>query len=316
MWKPIRVSLSGSGFRFPALIGALAAVYDNGFKPIQLVGTSGGAIVAALLASGMEVYGSGSGPDMIGLMRCFPKQKPLLHYSPLAIFNMGLCNGKRLTGYLANYLGELKFKDMKIDLLITAADISRSELVIFSRDRTPEVRVLDAVRASIAVPFLYTPVKYQERWLVDGGVCNGMPIEYLKSGDEVLRLGLKLVSSQPPLSPGIKFFPEILERTIALLMASSDNAHIDFGRITGAIFSLIDTGSTPSFEPKLSPTVIERLFTSGYEKTAQVLKAYQHIAFTNQSRAIHLSGASQLDEVCRLTNAHLHSQLLHTYAKP
>lgn len=53
--KPIRVALSGSGFRLGAHIGALQAIEDAGYTVIELAGTSGGSIVASLYASGVPL---------------------------------------------------------------------------------------------------------------------------------------------------------------------------------------------------------------------------------------------------------------------
>ena len=55
MMKPIRVALSGSGFRLGAQLGALQAISDAGFEIVQIAGASGGSIVAALFASGMSL---------------------------------------------------------------------------------------------------------------------------------------------------------------------------------------------------------------------------------------------------------------------
>ena len=55
MKKPIRVALSGSGFKFPAHVGALHAIRDAGYEVIEIAGTSGGSIVASLAAVGMDL---------------------------------------------------------------------------------------------------------------------------------------------------------------------------------------------------------------------------------------------------------------------
>lgn len=83
----------------------------------------------------------------------------------------GLLRGKRVTSLLKSILGDLSFPDLKLQFASVATDIVSGEQVVLASGS-----VLDAVRASISVPGIFTPVRVGGRHLVDGGLVNEVPV--------------------------------------------------------------------------------------------------------------------------------------------
>ncbi len=88
--------------------------------------------------------------------------------------------GKKFDGHKDTVV---RFKHLKIPLAILAADIDRGSVVVYSSYKNPEVSVMDAVRQSMSIPFVFEP-QGSKRQLVDGGVFSNFPIWlFTKAGD-------------------------------------------------------------------------------------------------------------------------------------
>ena len=152
-------------------------------RPAVIAGTSMGAIVGALYASGMSareirevierrlILKNDTWRDVIekreDLLKWVSAFKPDFSGS-------GLINAQ---GILNSLLSEIKvdsFEDLEIPLLVVAADYWSAEEVIFERGE-----LLPAIRASMAVPGVFSPVSIEGRILVDGGVVNLVPYDLL-----------------------------------------------------------------------------------------------------------------------------------------
>ncbi|MGC8732864.1 MAG: patatin-like phospholipase family protein, partial [Halothiobacillaceae bacterium] len=88
----------------------------------------------------------------------------------------GLIAGERLMGALAGLLGDADLADCRIPFAAVATDLETGQ-----ERWLREGRVLDAVRASIALPILFSPVRYEDTWLVDGGLVNPVPVSLCRA---------------------------------------------------------------------------------------------------------------------------------------
>jgi len=98
-------------------------------------------------------------------------------------------------------LGERTFEDLRIPLALVAVDVNSQREVVLRHGR-----VVDAVRATIAVPGLFTPVERDGQLLVDGGVLNNLPADVARSmgADVVIAVD---VHSDEPATPYFKLHP-------------------------------------------------------------------------------------------------------------
>jgi NTE family protein len=222
----------GGGMRAIAHIGALAVAEAQGYRWVNVAGTSAGAIVAALVAAGYsaaELYQIMSELDY----RRFADELPhdLLHLHDLLtfLFRMGLHSGDYLETFLREKLrarGVQQFGDLRLEerqaaanpflryrLNVIAADITRGRMLRLPYDleASPAGYGLDpdrldvawAVRMSAGIPFFYVPVRLMHRdgsisYIVDGGLLSDFPLflfERHEDGGRATRptLGFRLV---------------------------------------------------------------------------------------------------------------------------
>lgn len=186
MSYPIRLALSGSGFLAPIHVGAICALLDNDFDIVEVAGTSGGSIAAALLATGK----SSSQLKQVSLE---PLPADILSFNLTALFQQGYCTGEVMHKWLLSTIGDETFKDVNIPLHIVATDINAGSAYEFNKVSTPSTYLYDACRASASIPFVYSPAKVNGIKYCDGGMAVNLPIKYLIE-DSIPRLGIRVIS--------------------------------------------------------------------------------------------------------------------------
>lgn len=151
--------LSGGGARGFAHIGVLRVLERAGAKFDVVAGTSMGAILGSLYASGLsadELYELATATDWTDVVDLSLKS--------------GLLKGDRLAGFLAERL-PATFEELKLPFATVATDIESGEEVVMT-----EGDLVSAVRASAAFPGAFEPVHLAGRTLADGGIINNLPI--------------------------------------------------------------------------------------------------------------------------------------------
>ena len=159
----IGYALGGGGARGLSHIGVMKVLEEHGIYPDVIAGTSMGALVGALYASGLRAG------DIERALRLDLRRLAMLADVTWSL--SGLVKGKRVTAALESFLGDLTFADLKIPFACVATDIVNGQQIIMRSGP-----VITAVRASISVPGLFTPVKVRGRYLVDGGLVNMVPV--------------------------------------------------------------------------------------------------------------------------------------------
>jgi NTE family protein len=87
----------------------------------------------------------------------------------------GLIKGEKVKKLLIEWLGEATFSDTKIPLRTIATDIITGKQEVFSAGP-----LVDAVQASMAIPSMFKPIEYKDKILVDGGICNPVPVDIVR----------------------------------------------------------------------------------------------------------------------------------------
>ena len=159
----IGFALGGGVARGLYHIGVLKVLEKRGIVPDVIVGTSVGAVVGALYASGL----SASEIEQLALRIDWKRMALLVDFTlPLS----GLIQGNRMFSLLKSMLGSLSFSKLKYKFACVTTDIRTGEPVVLR-----EGSVVEAVRASISIPGIFNPVKIGRRYLVDGGLVNVVP---------------------------------------------------------------------------------------------------------------------------------------------
>ena len=114
----------------------------------------------------------------------------MIHDPRLFRLGLGVFSGSQLDKLYLHVVGDPDFSDLKIPLLITALDINTGEEVVFDRGN---VRM--AVRASLSIPGIFTPVAYQGRLLIDGSIADPVPVNPLVQKDIDIVLAVNVTPS-------------------------------------------------------------------------------------------------------------------------
>lgn len=162
--KKIGIALGGGGARGLAHIGVLKVFDEFGIHPDIISGTSIGAIVGALYAGGHK-------PAEIEHLVLSLNWKKLISLVDMAIPVSGLFHGNRVVSLLKSIIGDLEFNQLRCNFSCVATDIVNGEQVILQ-----DGSLIEAVRASISLPGIFTPVLISGRHLVDGGLVNTVPV--------------------------------------------------------------------------------------------------------------------------------------------
>lgn len=263
--KPkIRVALSGSGTKAPAHVGALAAIENAGYEIVELAGTSGGALCAGLYACGMRAMAL---HDLVMEM----DWTPLMAVSPWSILSgKGYCSGNALLNFMTEQTRGRTFADLDVDLTIMASDVSNEVPYRFDRQLTPNTAIALAGRASASIPIVFAPVLIGDAVLMDGGMVVNLPVDLL-SVDSIPRIGIELTAKCEPLKPGHHGLNKVVPHLIDLMIESTEDAHIQIGKLQGAVVAQVETGFASSLDRKMVRATRERLYANGYAATAAAL---------------------------------------------
>lgn len=167
MRNNVALVLSGGGARGIAHIGVIEELEKQGFDIKSISGTSMGALVGGVYA--------------VGKMQEYKNWMYTLH--KLEVFNLvdftfsaqGLVKGDRVFRKMKEFIPDMNIEDLRIPYAAVAADIINNREVVITKGS-----VYDAIRASISIPTVFTPVKTDGGLLVDGGVVNNIPVNRVK----------------------------------------------------------------------------------------------------------------------------------------
>jgi len=168
--KPAIALVLGSGAaRGWAHIGVIHELAELGIQPDLVVGSSVGAVVAAAYASG----NLGSFEDWIsGLGRM-----DIIRLLDAKMTGGGLLQGNSLMSAISKRIGNPNIEDLDIPFACVATELQTGREVWLR-----EGLLLDACRASIALPGMFAPVRSSEdRWLLDGGLVNPVPVSLARA---------------------------------------------------------------------------------------------------------------------------------------
>jgi len=164
------LALSSGAAKGLAHIGVLKALTEKGVSIDMIAGSSMGALVGACYAREAEITAL---EELI--LKTDWKQLLRLADPNVALMFKGFIHGQKVKELLRTIIGDIKFKDLKIPLAVVTTDVNTGEEVIIK-----EGSVIEAVRASISIPAIFMPVKFKNRFLIDGGIINPVPIKVVK----------------------------------------------------------------------------------------------------------------------------------------
>lgn len=186
--RKVSLVIGSGGIKCTAALGLYQALQQADIEVARVVGCSGGALIGALIAWGVESERARS-----AVVKLWTKEV-MTHFNYPSVLQMVIPN---LVGFplkfslfredpmidsLREFFGDVSFDQMQIPLQMVAADAQDGSKVILETGD-----VVAAIRASIAIPILFGPTQLDGKWLVDGGCVDPLPIDVaIKEGDGLI----------------------------------------------------------------------------------------------------------------------------------
>lgn len=273
--RKVGLALSGGGARGLAHIGVLKVLEQAGVPVDFLAGTSMGGLIAAAYAAGLSPeFMEQEALRMASLRR-------LLALADPTMLQGGLFEGQKVREYLSDHLGDCTFDQLRLPLTLVSVDLNSGETVYLNQGR-----VADAVRATIALPGLFTPVERGGQLLVDGGLLNNLPTDVVRrmGADVVIAVDVasdkeathslsELLRRRRYIPNGLVETMEVLYRSLAVMMAESNRRRLE------------ETDPELIILPAIRPGVTA---LTGFTRAAEIIAAGEeaaHQALLNSSLA-------------------------------
>jgi NTE family protein len=167
MKRNIALVLSSGGARGCAHIGAIKVLKQNGFRITSVAGTSMGALVGGIYATGQ--------------LRQFEEWissldiREVLRLTDFSISKKGLVKGKRVIEKIKQIVPERNIEDLSVPFCAVATDIIEGTEALFTKGN-----LYEAIRASISIPTVFQPFRIGNRYYVDGGLTNPIPVNRVR----------------------------------------------------------------------------------------------------------------------------------------
>jgi NTE family protein len=326
--KPVDLVLSGGGVKFIGLVGAVVALMDGGYSIKRVSGVSAGSVVAAILAAGSN-DGQLTGEEVKELAFSVPLGKwrdagpvPYLGAAWGLLRETSMYRGDVAHDWIRSELKNLgvsSFGDLMLDedhlvegqrskLVVTVADLTAAQLVrlpwdyrrLYGLDPDDQF-VADAVRASMAIPFFYRPVKLTgasgaTSTLVDGGVLSNFPIDTFDRPDRkpprwptfgitVLPRPSEGIGAVMPALKPLRFFEQtaLLESLLTTMLAGHDQAHLSQPWVSARAI-VVESTNVGVLDFDAPRGRLEELYDNGYAAAQAFLSTWDWAAYLDRFR--------------------------------
>ena len=186
--KNVSLVLSGGGARGIAHIGVIEELEKQGFIIKSISGTSMGALVGG-------VYAVGKMQEYKNWMYKLDKLE-VFKLLDFAFSSQGLVRGERVFNKMKGFIPDMNIEELKINYAATAVDLISRKEIVFTKGS-----IFEAVRASVSIPTVFTPVELEDSLLVDGGVLNNIPISNVKRTDGDILIVVHVNADVPVYKP-------------------------------------------------------------------------------------------------------------------
>ncbi len=169
MAKPILgIALGGGAARGWAHIGVLKALAEAGLEPDVVAGTSIGAVAGACHLTGRL--------DALEEFACGLTRRRLFGFLDFNFGGSGLITGQRLSDKLQSHLEHVMIEQLDRKFVAVATELGTGHEIWLNKGS-----LVDALRASYALPGIFRPVKINGRWLIDGALVNPIPVSVCRA---------------------------------------------------------------------------------------------------------------------------------------
>jgi len=327
--KPADLVLEGGGVLGIAHVGAVSVFLEHGYRFERVAGTSAGAVVGSLIAAGMPrdrlrpVMDELKYRDLLD--RTNLAKVPIVGTPAAVLFKAGVCKGDRLREWLGKLLNDLDvetFEQLKLppDPRDGLEDYQRYKLVVITADVTSgriahlpwdyqrlygldpdKQRVVDAVRASMSIPYLFEPFKLRHATgtsrFVDGGVLSAFPIDAFDRRDGKQprwpTFGVKLIPPLPKadtkLLPWVRLLHRVpaahlFEQIAATMIVGHDQTYLDQPWVAKRAIQ-VDTDALNMFDFGIEKPARDFLYDHGRSAATGFLDTWDWVSYRDEYRA-------------------------------
>ena len=177
--KTISLVLGSGGARGYAHIGVIESLESKGYEIKAISGSSMGALIGGLYAAGkLEAYKEWVlSLDFIDTIKLVE----------ISLSDGGMVNIESVYKKIEELIGDIKIEELPVTYMAVASDIKNHKKIWFK-----EGKLIDAIRASIAIPTVFSPVVKNDMVLVDGGVMDPLPVDSVASLDADMTIAVNL----------------------------------------------------------------------------------------------------------------------------
>ncbi len=165
--KNVGLALGSGSARGWSHIGVLWALAEAGMEIRYVAGTSIGSLVGAAYAL-----------DRMDVLEDFARQldwKQIVSFLDVTFPRSGLIDGKKISDFFRSHVREIDIEELPLRYCAVATDLATGREVVLNKGD-----LIEAIRASISVPGIFTPVRENGRFLVDGGLVNPVPVSVVR----------------------------------------------------------------------------------------------------------------------------------------
>ncbi|KMY48724.1 patatin-like phospholipase family protein [Peribacillus loiseleuriae] len=282
----------GGGVRGIAFIGAIQAMEEEKVEWERLAGTSAGAVVAALLASGYKSYEIRDQLSEIDFSklrgRTILNRVPVLGTFLALMVHLGCYKNDYLETWMDSLLAEKGIKTFadlpKGKLKIIASDISNGQMLILPDDldryrMTPaDLKISTAVMMSTSLPFFFRPVIWKSKdrnksYILDGGLLSNFPIWIFDTDNPRFpTLGFHFVKNEVNINAVIPTPIHLFKNIFKTMLQAHDLRNMNKETIERTI--QIPTGDISATDFELNKDEIDFLYKTGYNSTKEFLSKW------------------------------------------
>lgn len=215
MKKPVIALALGSGTaRGLAHIGVIKVLVQNKIPIDIITGTSMGAVIGSLYANTLDI-------DKIENIALTTNNTKLIYMLDPS-FRVGLIKGKRIERFLKEYLGDASFDTLKLPFVAVATDLCTGNPVYFDSGD-----LITGIRASLSIPFIFTPVIHDNKVLVDGHLSEPVPVvaAQKKGADIIIAVNLDSFTFDEAIKK--PSFTSVASRTAKILLHQLSKSNVE-----------------------------------------------------------------------------------------
>ena len=179
MKQKVALVLGSGGARGTAHIGVIRELIEQGFEISSIAGTSMGALVGGVYAAGKL--------DEYEKWLCSLSKVDMFNLVDFTLSTKGIIKADRVLREIRKFIPDQKIEDLPIKFAAVATDIKKGKEVVIT-----EGSLFEAIRSSISIPMVITPVRKNETLFVDGGVLNPVPTNrvFRQDGDILIAVNV------------------------------------------------------------------------------------------------------------------------------